>query len=133
MKIAMLISQRATCLRGSVGCIITMNNRIISSGYNGVLHGEKECSSNTCDISNNCKRAVHAEVNAIAAAARHGVSLIGAELITTCAPCTNCAMIIAQSGITSVLYKESYSNSEGLTLLGKMGVRPRQYVTTETV
>lgn len=127
MRIAQLISQRATCKRGKVGCIIIKNNRTVSSGYNGVLHGDTQCSSENCNLEQSCVRAVHAELNAIAAAARHGISLEGCTLICTTAPCINCAMAIAQSGITHVVYGEVYKSPLGLRTLDKMNITHEKY------
>lgn len=122
MGIATLMSQRGTCGRAQVGCIITVDNRIISTGYNGPPPREPHCSEHVCDTSKTCSRAIHAEVNAIAHAARYGLSLNGSTLYCTHAPCPSCARLIIQSGISKVVYKYPYKVDEGLEILKRNGV-----------
>ena len=55
-----------------------------------------------------CTRTAHAEQNAIAQAARYGVSLLGGELYVTASPCWTCFKIIANSGIKRIVYGEFY-------------------------
>ena len=65
---------------------------------------------------------LHAETNAIAKVAKSTESADGAEMYTTHAPCLECSKLIYQSGIKHVLYKEEYRDSDGLTLLKKLGL-----------
>jgi len=111
MNIALLISKRATCGRAQVGAVIVKDNRIISTGYNGPLRSEPDC-SNHCDTSKSCIRAVHAEANAIYNAAKNGLSLEGCELYCTYRPCRKCFEAIVQSGIKKVYYLNDY-NTDG--------------------
>ena len=53
---------------------------------------------------------VHAEQNAIADAARRGISVDGATVYVTHFPCINCAKILAASGIAAVKYWRDYRN-----------------------
>lgn len=108
MNIALLISKRATCVRGQVGAVIVNEGRIISTGYNGPLPNEPHCDSVNCDLSKSCTRAVHAEANAIYNASRNGLSLEGCELYCTYRPCRKCFEAIVQSGIKSVYYWKEY-------------------------
>ena len=81
ISIAREVARRATCPRASVGAVIVKNNRILSTGYNGAPAGKPHCSDVGCFLVNNhCTRAVHAESNAIAQAAKHGIPLEGATL-----------------------------------------------------
>lgn len=118
MTIAHVIAERATCGRAKVGCVITQNHRVVSSGYNGPLGGH-HCDKLGCDLEHKCQYSVHAEANAIAAAAREGIRLNKATLYCTFAPCKDCARLIVQSGIKEVYYLKNYTtpNNEGLTLL----------------
>lgn len=117
LLICNVISLRSTCVRARVGCVIVRNYRIISTGYNGKL-GDGPCSI-ICDEKNKCKHAIHAEQNAIAFAAKHGIPLQGAELYCTYCPCYECAKIIIQSAIVRVVYEKTYKtdNGEGMKLL----------------
>ncbi|MEX2157151.1 MAG: anti-phage dCTP deaminase [Gemmatimonadales bacterium] len=56
-------------------------------------------------------RAVHAEMEAIIAAGRSGVSVRGATLFTTTFPCHNCAKHIVDAGLKRVVYIEPYPKS----------------------
>lgn len=123
VEICKIISQRSTCGRGEVGCVITVNNRIVSSGYNGPVTGT--CKSHKCDLTQRCKLSVHAEVNAIVAAAKHGVSLDKGCLICSYSPCINCANAIVQAGIRYVVYIEEYNSPDcelALDILKKAGI-----------
>ena len=55
---------------------------------------------------------VHAEQNAVADAARRGVSLSGATAYITHFPCVNCAKILVSSGIREVKYLHDYNNDD---------------------
>ena len=70
MSIALLASVRSSCDRLHVGCVLTKNNRIISTGYNGFLKGFPHKSI----VRNNHEQAtVHAEQNAITDGAQRSV------------------------------------------------------------
>jgi dCMP deaminase len=65
---------------------------------------------------------LHAETNAIAKLAKSNESGLGATMFITHAPCLDCAKLIYQSGISSVLYRNSYRDTGGITFLEKSGV-----------
>lgn len=116
LGMAHLMALRATCRRLSVGCIITSpEHRVISTGYNGPLPSDEHCSK--CDLSKACNDAVHAEANAIAHAAKNGISLNGAILYLTHSPCTTCAKLIVQSGISQVRFAKLFRDTSGLEIL----------------
>ena len=56
-------------------------------------------------------RITHAEMEAILAAGRKGISINGGELYTTTFPCHNCAKHIISSGLSRVVYIEPYPKS----------------------
>jgi deoxycytidylate deaminase len=56
-------------------------------------------------------RAVHAEMDALLACMRVGVSPVGGSLFTTTFPCHNCTRHIIASGIKRVVYIEPYPKS----------------------
>ena len=61
-------------------------------------------------------RAVHAEMDAIIAAARKGASTIGAKLFVTTFPCHYCARGIVAAGVDEVQYVEPYPKSQAMAL-----------------
>jgi dCMP deaminase len=115
ISMAYLMAQRSQCVRKQVGAIITLQHRIISTGYNGSLK-PLPCSI-ACNPLEKCYHAVHAEANAIAFAAGNGVKVYGATLYCTSSPCMECAKLIVQSGIYRVVYSDEYRLKDGILLL----------------
>lgn len=122
---ALITSLRSTCGRKMVGAIIAREGRIISSGYAGPPSGFPHCDK-ACMIASSamggCQRTIHAEQNAIAYAARHGISTQGGTLYCTLSPCVSCAKLIATSGIIEVKYIEPYRDSSGIDLLQSVNI-----------
>lgn len=112
MVLAHHVATRATCNRKHVGAIIVRDNTILSTGYNGSVRGMDHCD----DVGHmmedgHCIRTVHAEANAIAQAAKNGVSIEGATIYTTASPCWYCFKLSVNSGIKRIIYGENYRNS----------------------
>ena len=79
LKLAMLVSERATCPRMHCGCVLVKDKRILSTGYNGSIPGDAHCEDDGCMIvDNHCVRTIHAEMNAIIQCSVHGISTHGA-------------------------------------------------------
>jgi len=118
MEVARLYAQRSTCLRAHVGAVAVRDGRIICAGYNGAPAGTSHCLDVGCELGSEqiCTRAVHAEANLIAWAARTGVALLGTTLVCTHAPCRNCAKLILNAGFAYVTYERTY-HDDGLMLL----------------
>jgi dCMP deaminase len=72
---------------------------------------------------------LHAETNAIAKLAKSNESGMGATMFITHAPCLDCAKLIYQSGIRSVLYRNSYRDTSGIAFLEKSGIEVIQVLT----
>lgn len=84
--------------------------------YTGGEEGHPEC------MGPGCTRSLHAETNAIAFAARAGVSVEGCTMYCTMSPCINCAKVIVNSGIKCLKYMEKYRDISGLELLMTAGI-----------
>lgn len=129
MQIAQLVAHRGTCSRAKVGAAIARDGRILVTGYNGPPAGLPHCTDpggcNNLDrvAEGGCVRAVHAEANAIAYAARYGISTQGADLYCTHLPCRKCAELVVNSGIRAVYYDLDYRVKDGLNLLTQAGVQ----------
>jgi dCMP deaminase len=121
-EIAQVVAKRSTCCRLHVGAVIARDGRTLSPGYNGPPSGMAHCTPETCNADHPCTRAVHAEANAIAFAARHGISIDGAELFVTASPCNECAKLIINSGIKRVVYLDRYRDARPLELLEAAGI-----------
>ncbi|MBF0112464.1 MAG: cytidine/deoxycytidylate deaminase family protein [Desulfamplus sp.] len=118
MSIADLVATRSTCIRRKVGAILVKDKRILCSGYNGAPSKIAHCIETGClreqmQIPSGEKhelcRGVHAEQNAIIQAACHGVSVSGSTLYCTDLPCSICAKMIINAGITSVYFRNRYN------------------------
>ena len=105
MGIALLAAQRSKDPNTQVGaCIVSQDNIIISTGYNGMPKGcsddeypwEREGSDTKYPY------VVHAELNAILNA--NGRDLQGSKLYVTLFPCNECAKAIIQSGVKEFYY-----------------------------
>ena len=115
MDIAKLVATRSTCDRKHVGAIIVRDRVILTTGYNGSMAGAPHCDDvGHLMIDGHCTRTVHAEMNAIAQAAKNGITIDGADLYVTARPCWNCFRVIANSGIESVHYAEEYRPDENI-------------------
>ena len=66
--------------------------------------------------------AIHAEASLIAAAARDGTSLAGADLYTTTFPCPACARLIAEAGFVRCFFAGQYSVLDGEQTLRARGI-----------
>lgn len=82
LNIAASVSARASCPRAKVGAVlVTADHRLLATGYNGAAPGQVQCDEAGCLMEDgHCQRALHAEVNAVAFAARFGVRIEGATL-----------------------------------------------------
>jgi dCMP deaminase len=132
MEITRLVSSRSTCRRRRVGAILVKDKRILASGYNGAPSGLPHCLEVGCLRELNripsgerhelC-RGLHAEQNVIIQAARDGISIQGATLYCTTMPCTICAKMIINAGISTVYFEEGYDDELAQELLGDGGVK----------
>lgn len=122
MLLAKLVSVRSTCNSRKIGAVITKNNRILATGYNGAVHGAPHCidrgpdfclrrsiGAHDADKYNYCLSS-HAEVNALDQAARFGIPLDGATLYCTLEPCNWCFKQLIQSGIREIYYEQPYDS-----------------------
>jgi dCMP deaminase len=121
LMLAKLAATRSTCLAFPVGAVIVKNKQVLATGYNGSPSGSAHCTVqgfcypdlSSCDSSKTLpSRAVHAEANAIAQAAKHGISTQGASIYVTLEPCLSCLKLIISAGINEVYYETSFNVGE---------------------
>jgi dCMP deaminase len=108
------------CRRLKVGCVITKNDRITSTGYNGSPENFYNCDdiNSKLDLTNEAyslkhhsfseKYEIHAEMNAIIDMAKRQMSPVGTTVYITTAPCHNCAKLLIAAGVERVVYSDSY-------------------------
>lgn len=107
--LAVQAATRATCPRLRVGSILVRDRRVISTGYNGSVTSAPHCDDVGCLIEDNhCQACVHAEQNAIASAAKSGVSTDFSVIYITHNPCIICYKLMVNSGIKRIVYKDVY-------------------------
>ena len=131
IDIAKAVSKRSTCLKKHYGAVIVKNGSILSTGYNGSVRGEPNCTFCTKPSGNgdmeeygHCP-AVHAEMNALLAPARE--DMLGADLYLAgydvktgkaieCEawPCEICLRLIKNAGISRIINNSGviYSRSD---------------------
>ena len=133
MDVAERFAELSSARRLHVGAIVVKDDRIISIGYNGMPSGwdnncEFEYKNPQTKITELITRpeVLHAETNCIAKLAKSNESGMGATMFITHAPCLDCAKLIYQSGISSVLYRNSYRDTGGITFLEKSGIAVEQ-------
>ena len=129
MDVAERFAELSSARRLHVGAIVVKDDRIISIGYNGMPSGWDNNCEDTIQHSDDTvtlkskPEVLHAETNAIAKLAKSNESGMGATMFITHAPCLDCAKLIYQSGISSVLYRNSYRDTGGITFLEKSGIQ----------
>ncbi len=115
MGIAISVRSRADCVGNRVGAVLILDDRIISTGYNGTPAQMRNCTEGGCQRCLNRDKyasgtfydlciCVHAEQNAILAAARFGIATEGAVLYSTMQPCFGCTKELLQAGVRGVYY-----------------------------
>lgn len=121
LEVAEVIAKRSKSTRLKVGAVLVKDNRIIATGYNGLVSGVKP---DVLEDENGVtkKEVIHAELNCIISCARNGVSCEGSTLYLTHSPCESCAALIAQSGVKKVIFKEYYRDLSGIEKLKSYGV-----------
>jgi dCMP deaminase len=149
MRRAAKIAGKTKCWIG-IGCVIAKGGKVLSEAWNETLKGEEYCQGfrvkskeQRVKSKNNegCVRhelglkqgespdracSVHAEVNAIAKAARRGIKIEGATMFATSFPCLICMRAIVASGIKKIIYMNDFYKPHHLELLKKNGIKLEQ-------
>lgn len=138
MKMAILVAERSTCLRRSVGCVL-VNGRhhVLATGYNGVAAGMPHCNEpteryldgapklygNACEGAtlpsgqglDKCQ-AIHAEQNALLQC--HDAYTI-LTCYTTTLPCLTCMKLLMNTSCERIVYGMSYPHKAAVEALAK--------------
>jgi len=118
MTITRQVAERSTCNRAKVGAVIVRDRNIVATGYNGSPAGLPHCTEVGCliyssrtpsgEMEENCFRTIHAEINAIAQAAKNGASIRDADIYITHTPCIHCFKVLLNTGIRRIYYEREY-------------------------
>jgi deoxycytidylate deaminase len=93
----------STCPKAAVGAAFYSDNALLISGFNGAPEGMSyTCMAGSCEwmfaekdgTGRDHARHLHAEMKAVANAARLGISLQETDLVVTQAPCPTCALVL---------------------------------------
>lgn len=123
MGIATAVATRATCDRKHVGAAIVRDRTILSTGYNGSIRGTEHCDDvGHMMVDGHCVRTIHAEMNAIIQAARHGTNIEGAMIYVTASPCWNCFKAICNAGLTRIVFGEFYRDERIFQVAQSLGI-----------
>lgn len=102
LEMAVTASRKSKDPRCQVGAIIVRENRIVSTGFNGLARDVFDDPSLLGDPEEKLRWICHAEQNAILNAARDGVRLQDTTIYVTKFPCLACCNAIVQAGIAAV-------------------------------
>jgi dCMP deaminase len=119
-----IFEARSTCIRLNVAAIIIKDGRIISTGWNGVPSSCIHCKEKFKNILQDenffimhhkfsFENEIHAEQNAIAFAAKNGISTNNSSIFISASPCSSCAKLIISAGIKEVYYLKEYDKEDG--------------------
>lgn len=109
MDMAKLVASWSKDPKTKVGAVIVRDRRIVATGYNGFPGRTSDDPTIYENRPEKIKRVVHAEANALAAAAMFGHSTHGATCFVTFPVCCKCAGLLIQAGIARVVYPEDNS------------------------
>lgn len=125
LRMAFLVSQRSTCVRRSVGCVlVNARGHILATGYNGVAAGLVHCNDHdpfhetgfpyACSGAwspsgtnlDGCQ-AIHAEQNALLQC--KDVYDIESAFVTV-SPCMTCVKLLMNTSCKRIVFAEEYSH-----------------------
>ncbi len=127
MDVAIVLSERSTCGRRKVGCVLLdSDGKVLSTGYNGVPMGVAHCTDTPCPgndlptgMGHDICQAIHAEQNALLQCADVGKVQ---TCITTTAPCMACVKLLMNTHCNTIIFAEAYDvHSEAKELWESMG------------
>ncbi len=141
MEITDVVAKRSNCVSRKVGAVITVDNQIVSTGYNGAPKGLHHCiDAGGClrrlnNIQSGTRqeicRAVHAEQNAIISAAIKGVSIKGGTLYVNTYPCSICTRMLINAELKRIVYNSDYSDELSKELLDESKIEVVKYKKLE--
>ncbi len=153
MESAELSAKMSFCKRLQVGAVLVKENRILANAWNGTISGLdnsceeiswrcKFCGFSSAEKFEKCPNCslefveevqktsefvLHAEQNILTFSAKVGISTDGCTLYVTHSPCKMCAKMVAQSGISRVVYKKEYRDLDGIDFLKRVGVEVEKF------
>ncbi|RUT36464.1 CMP deaminase [Paenibacillus zeisoli] len=144
MDIAYMVSTRSRCSRRHVGSVLVQGKKLLGTAYNGAPSGVPDCSEAGCMIAEEyelvtengqeermikkqrCVRTIHAEQNLLLFTDR--IDREGSSVYVTDEPCWTCANMLANSGITLIVYHRPYpkDSAKVKAMMDQKGIMFRQ-------
>ena len=108
LEMCKLVSTRSHDIHTQHGCVHTLDNRIIGTGYNGWPEGvdwgaeylERPAKYEPGIV-------LHSEINALA---NRTIAIKGFTAYITGQPCINCLVNLGQAGVSRIVYPKGYSS-----------------------
>jgi dCMP deaminase len=119
LKMAHLVSERGTCARRKVGCILVNSKKhVIATGYNGVSSGQEHCIDNPCKGARlksgqglDLCEAIHAEQNALLQCKDvYDIDTV----YCTLSPCIHCLKLLLNTSAKKIVFMEKYVDADQL-------------------
>ena len=149
MDIAFMASTRSRCGRRKVGAVLVQGKKLLGTAYNGAPSGVPDCEEAGCMLveeyelkvaddgtehvvkKQRCVRTIHAEQNLLLFTDRRDRE--GSTVYVTDQPCWTCANMMANSGITEIVYLREYPKDKDkvVKLMEQKGIVFRQLVAYE--
>ena len=121
MNLAILISFRSKDPNSQVGSVLTKNNRIVGTGYNGMPAGKDDdfpwSKGDENPLNNKYMYVVHSEANLLLSLTQK--DLEDSILYTTLYPCCECAKLIVQSNIKKIYYLDDKYYNENSSIAAR--------------
>ena len=128
------VATRANCDRGRAAAVIVKDKRIVATGYVGAPAGLPTCDEvghlmktvydERGGQHKHCVRTTHAEANAVAQAAKHGMPIDGAEIYIRMTPCLDCTKLLINAGIAHVICRKRYhADHDSVKILEQAGIQ----------
>ncbi|MFA6859788.1 MAG: dCMP deaminase family protein [Clostridia bacterium] len=136
MAIAKLSAMRSKDPSTQVGsCIVSKNNRILSTGYNGTPNtfcdSEFPWGKEGLPLESKYLFVCHSELNAIMNFKGNNCELENSRIYVSLFPCNDCAKLLIQAGVKEVIYLDDRYADKNFTIAAKKmfdtcGVKYRQ-------
>ena len=121
LRMALLVSERGTCVRRKVGCIlVNKKNHVLATGYNGNPSGFSHCLDNPCKGANSTSgkdldkcEAIHAEQNALLQCKDvYDIDTV----YCTVSPCIHCVKLLLNTSTKKIIFGEQYIQKDAKKL-----------------
>lgn len=133
MRIAEEAAASSTSQVAKVGAVLVLPTGMLSIGWNGTPPGTSNCCEDhtltkideLTGLTRHPTRAdvIHAEINVFKKLQLQNISPSGGVLFTTLSPCERCCEYIQNTGIKTVVWKDTYKHPHGFDLLSAVGIQ----------